>query len=73
MMGLLWHLQYYAFQSDFLILFIGNRIIMGFHGVNLLRFSIKVDVISILGFYDGAGLLVFVRPLRGVHFRARLK
>ena len=54
------------FRLLFTIIFLWGRFILGFHGVELLHFSVKLDRLTTLGFVTGAGLFVIVWPLHGV-------
>ena len=46
---------------------------MGFHGVDLLRFAVKLDRLTTLGFASGVGYLVVLCPLHGVIFIVNIK
>ena len=60
-------------MMNFYLLFLRDRFIMGFHGVDLLRFSVKLSGLTTLEFASGVGLFVFVWPLRGILVRVILQ
>ena len=68
-MDLPWPVQSYTFQAGFYPLFLMDRFIMGYHGVDFLNFDVKLYRHNTLGFAYWAWLLVFVCPLRIVLVR----
>lgn len=56
------------FLLTFPLIFCWDRLIMGYHGVNLLRLAIELDILSTIFVAVGAGLIVFEWLLCGVLF-----